>query len=501
MRGTAKGKDAPTARLAGEASAGWRLVPFAAVGLVSFVVVALARGMELAAAIPATVVCAVGVAMVIWVPWRRLPALAPAVPALLFVLAVALVRDAAGGPVAGLGPLFLLPVLWIGLYGTRAQLALVVPGIALAFFTPVVAMGPPTYPASQWGVGVLYLSIALLIGLSVQRLIGRIQTQADEASRREREIARVADLARQLSSGGGTRRDVCSAATEIGDAEFSMLWEPDGEGRLAATAGDGIEVPKLVLDPSRERSAALTAFRTGSPIFAPDARTEAGINERVLALVPGAVSILFQPVLRHGEPVGVLVVGWRERVDHQQHRLRVLIELLAAEAGIAIERADLLTKLEELADTDELTGLPNRRAWNRELEVALSTAERRKTPLCVALIDVDHFKQLNDQSGHQAGDRLLKSAAAAWRSALRPADVLARPGGDEFTLVLPDCDVDRARMVVERIRAATPAGRTCSIGVAQWDRGESAEELVARVDDALYAAKQGGRDRVVLAPE
>jgi diguanylate cyclase (GGDEF)-like protein len=197
--------------------------------------------------------------------------------------------------------------------------------------------------------------------------------------------------------------------------------------------------------------------------------------------------------------VGVLVVGWGERVDHEEHRLRVLIELLAAEAGIAIERADLLTRLEELADTDELTGLPNRRAWNRELDVALSTADRRKTPLCVALIDVDHFKQLNDQSGHQAGDRLLKSAAAAWRSALRPADVLARPGGDEFTLVLPDCDIDRAGVVLERLREATPGSRTCSIGVAQWDRAEASEELVARVDEALYAAKQGGRDRVVLA--
>jgi len=133
--------------------------------------------------------------------------------------------------------------------------------------------------------------------------------------------------------------------------------------------------------------------------------------------------------------------------------------------------------------------------------VAISTAQRRDTPLCVALIDVDHFKQLNDMSGHQAGDRLLKSAAASWRSALRPADVLARPGGDEFTLVLPDCDLDHASVVLERLRAATPAGRTCSIGVAQWDRREAAEHLVARVDEALYAAKQGGRDRVVLAPE
>ena len=500
---TATGKDSPTAaRLAAhEVPAVRRLVPFAVVAILSFVVIVISREVELVSTAPSVALCLVAVALVVWAPWRKLPRHAPAVPALMVILAVALLRDAAGGPVAGMGPLFLLPVLWIGLYGTRAQLLLATPAIALAFFVPIVAVGGPTYPAAQWGVGVMYVGMALLIGLSVQRLIGRIQSQADEARRREHEIARVADVARQLSSGGGTRRDVCTAACEIGDAEFALLWEPDGEGRLAATAGDGVEVPKIVVDPARDRSAALTAFRTGSPIFIADVRGEQDVAPKLLELVRGAVSVLFQPVLRHGEPVGVLVVGWRERVDHQEHRLRVLIELLGAEAGIAIERADLLTRLEELADTDELTGLPNRRAWNRELEVALSTADRRKTPLCVALIDVDHFKQLNDQSGHQAGDRLLKSAAAAWRSALRPADVLARPGGDEFTLVLPDCDLDRARVVVERIRAATPAGRTCSIGVAQWDRAEAAEELVARVDEALYAAKQGGRDRVVLATD
>jgi diguanylate cyclase (GGDEF)-like protein len=209
--------------------------------------------------------------------------------------------------------------------------------------------------------------------------------------------------------------------------------------------------------------------------------------------------MLFQPVQRRGEPAGVLVVGWRERVDHVEDRLRMMVGLLAAEAAIAIERADLLTRLEEIADTDELTGLPNRRGWNRELAVAMSTADRRDTPLCVALIDVDFFKAVNDERGHQAGDRLLKSAAAAWRSTLRPADVLARPGGDEFTLLLPDCDLDRAGTVLERLREATPGGRTCSIGVAEWDGSERDDDLVSRADDALYRAKDTGRDRVVAA--
>jgi diguanylate cyclase (GGDEF)-like protein len=288
------------------------------------------------------------------------------------------------------------------------------------------------------------------------------------------------------------------AACEIGDSSFAMLWEPNEAGHLVATAAAGVEQPRLALDPDSDRSGAVLAYRGAAPVFVAEAQSDPRVNKRLLALVRAQDSILFQPVLRRGVPAGVLVVGWHERVHHDEGRLRMMVGLLAAEAGIAIERADLLTRLEELADTDELTGLPNRRGWNRELDVALSTAERRGAPLCIALIDVDFFKEVNDERGHQAGDRLLKSAAAAWRSTLRPADILSRPGGDEFSLLLPDCDLDRARRVLERLRAATPSGRTCSIGVAQWD-GEPADQLVARADEALYGAKGAGRDRVVAA--
>jgi diguanylate cyclase (GGDEF)-like protein len=343
-------------------------------------------------------------------------------------------------------------------------------------------------------VGLGFVTGAVLLWLPIRR----VQAQAAAARQSEREISRVAEVARRLSTGDGTRRDVCVAACEIGDSSFAMLWEPNEAGHLAATAVAGVEQPRLVLDPDSDRSGAVLAYRGAAPVFVAEAQSDPRVNKRLLALVRAQGSILFQPVLRRGVPAGVLVVGWHERVHHDEGRLRMMVGLLAAEAGIAIERADLLTRLEELADTDELTGLPNRRGWNRELDVALSTAERRGAPLCIALIDVDFFKEVNDERGHQAGDRLLKSAAAAWRSTLRPADILSRPGGDEFSLLLPDCDLDRARTVLERLRAATPSGRTCSIGVAQWD-GEPADQLVARADEALYDAKGAGRDRVVAA--
>ena len=476
-----------------------RLLPFAAATMLCVVAVAASRPVDEVELAIAVAVGFMAAPLVIFVPWQRLPSVLGVLPALVFIVAVAILREATGGPVAGVGPLALLPVLWLGLYGTRQQLAIAVPATALVFFAPIVIEGAPKYPTNHWGVGVVYVAMALLIGPNVQRLIGRIKAQTADARRNEREISRMADVARQLSSGEGTRRDVCAAACEIGDSAFALLWEPDGDGRLAATASAGVDLPRMVVDPARERAAVLTVFRTAQPVFVPEMAAEPSINPRLRELVGGVVSVLFQPVLRHGDPVGVLVVGWRERVDHEEHRIRMLVGLLAAEAGIAIERADLLTRLEALADTDELTGLPNRRAWNRELDVAISTAGRRESPLCVALIDVDRFKELNDASGHQAGDRLLKAAAAAWRSTLRPADVLARPGGDEFTLVLPDCDLDRAGVVLERLREATPGSRTCSIGVAQWDGDEPSDQLLRRVDEALYAAKEGGRDRIVAA--
>jgi diguanylate cyclase (GGDEF)-like protein len=155
--------------------------------------------------------------------------------------------------------------------------------------------------------------------------------------------------------------------------------------------------------------------------------------------------------------------------------------------------------LEDLAFTDALTGLGNRRAWETWLDAALHAAGPDGEPLCVAMLDLDHFKAYNDANGHPAGDALLATAAAAWRRELRPTDILARYGGEEFAAVLPACSLAGAHEVVERIRGATPLGQTVSAGIAQWDGSENAAALVARADAALYAAKTAGRDRALAA--
>jgi diguanylate cyclase len=157
------------------------------------------------------------------------------------------------------------------------------------------------------------------------------------------------------------------------------------------------------------------------------------------------------------------------------------------------------SKIRELSRTDELTGLPNRRAWNAELPRAIERARRDGTPLAVAMLDLDFFKRFNDAYGHPAGDQLLKSAAASWREQIRSVDHLGRYGGEEFIVLLPAADAELAFGVVERLRQATPLGQTVSCGLASWDGVETSDELVARADAALYAAKQGGRDRVAVA--
>ena len=165
--------------------------------------------------------------------------------------------------------------------------------------------------------------------------------------------------------------------------------------------------------------------------------------------------------------------------------------------GLVRQVEEQAEQLSQLAQHDGLTGIPNRRAWDGELPVAMDRARRDGVPLSVALLDLDHFKRFNDEHGHQAGDRLLKSATTAWTTALRGTDLLCRYGGEEFAVLLPGADAAQAAEVLERMRAASPQEQTFSAGLACWDRQEISDELVARADRALYAAKAAGRDRIV----
>ncbi|MGE5548363.1 MAG: diguanylate cyclase [Solirubrobacterales bacterium] len=164
-----------------------------------------------------------------------------------------------------------------------------------------------------------------------------------------------------------------------------------------------------------------------------------------------------------------------------------------------------------LIETDPLTGVHNRQGMLRDIRREWTRALRTGRPVCVAIADLDWFKQVNDTYGHVAGDKVLCTAARFFVRRLRPYDMVFRYGGEEFLFCLPDTDAETARRVLDRLRAVmarlpvtmddgTRLPVTCSIGVAQMVPGRSVHEAITAADQALYAAKDAGRNRVVLAP-
>src|SRR4051812_9927155 len=280
----------------------------------------------------AAAVAAISLTFAVVVEWDRAPDWWTLVPALGYMAVVALLREAGGGTASGVGPMVLLPVIWIALFGSRRTLGLSVVAVAVVYWGPIL-LDPGDYPDSGWRIGAGFVCLCGILGVTMQALRDQVRAQAD--------------------------------------------------------------------------------------------------------------------------------------------------------------------RLTSLALADDLTSLANRRAWDGALESGLIAAGRRTEPLCVALIDVDHFKAINDAYGHAHGDAVLMSLARSWDAASRRGDVLARLGGDEFALLLPAADLDEAQTVINRLSEST-AHTPCSIGLAQWDGAETAAALVERADALLYEAKALGRNRLQI---
>ncbi|HWI71974.1 MAG TPA: diguanylate cyclase, partial [Baekduia sp.] len=326
-----------------------------------------------------------------------------------------------------------------------------------------------------------------------------------------------------------------AALADGGEDEFALevrFRRPDGDARWAQVTGVLLRDPwggpagwlgTLVdVTPAREARAELRRQQDDVLALAALAREASVAEEPVDVLLRGACAVLGaedveyvagggggrgaaaegggdvveRPVRRGEATVGALRVTWAPGADA---RSLLVVELLAADLGAALERRRLLEQLRDLARTDPLTGLANRRLWDERLAIELARAARYERSLCVAAIDLDRFKPYNDTYGHQAGDALLREATAAWRGVLRGTDLLSRMGGDEFALLLPDCDLDCAQGIVSRLQGMTPGaaeGVGCSAGLVRWTAGETAEAVIARADAALYAAKADGRGTV-----
>ena len=212
--------------------------------------------------------------------------------------------------------------------------------------------------------------------------------------------------------------------------------------------------------------------------------------------------------------------GWRLKRDGSRLWANTVVTALPDESGtvrgFVVVSRDLTERkrqeddMKKLATVDPLTGAYNRRKGDALLAVQFSQRKRNGHPFAVLMLDVDHFKAVNDQFGHAAGDAVLCALVQICRNALRPVDMVIRWGGEEFLIVLPNTGADEAMSTAERVRAtvaatevAAPEGAsirfTISVGVA-LPAGESPVELLSRSDGALYAAKTGGRNSVILAP-
>ncbi|HIJ90620.1 MAG: GGDEF domain-containing protein [Desulfobulbaceae bacterium] len=189
--------------------------------------------------------------------------------------------------------------------------------------------------------------------------------------------------------------------------------------------------------------------------------------------------------------------------EEESHILRDALDIL----GESLQRALMYEDLFAQARRDMLTGLDNRRVFEERVGSMLETARRHDRPITVASMDLDHFKQINDNLGHAAGDDALRMVAKALTAMVRSSDLLVRMGGDEFVLVLPDTSLEPARLLAERLctaidgldlNAGDGSKLGVSIGLVQWNPEMSKDEWLQRADEVLYQAKKAGRSRVCV---
>ena len=343
--------------------------------------------------------------------------------------------------------------------------------------------------------------------VEAERLLGAVRREKEEKARFFRALE---ELNKTTTPQQAAQTAIAQARQMCGALDLcAITLVEDRRHRVVAVEG---EAASPLRDLSFGENAGLVSnvVKLGAPLPG----RALGAMDRVLifdagTVVRGLAALKIFPLKSGESVVGTLVCGSRSP-DALPEAAQKELAMLALQAAEALVRTRLYAQAERLATTDGLTGLLNRRTFNAQLHGRLREAERYQRPLSLVLIDIDHFKQVNDGYGHPAGDAVLRSVADLLTRQARETDIVARYGGEEMTLILPETDARGALAIAERIRKSvgeahhrTEQGNlrvTISAGLSTWPGGgESGEELLEAADKALYRAKQAGRNRVFAA--
>ncbi|BCO30885.1 hypothetical protein TspCOW1_09880 [Thiohalobacter sp. COW1] len=292
-----------------------------------------------------------------------------------------------------------------------------------------------------------------------------------------------------------SRCSLLDYSDETGGFNLFLQWCAPGTGPLEAD----FHIPAVVVAPYQTR------LIRGEAVIVSRDRAGRDSIEYSLLEAGGAQSVLCLPILRDGTLEGILILSFPEpRPSLRPAEIRPL-QVSADLIGAALARKRLAGELEHQASHDVLTGLNNRRKFEELLLQEIERTNRYQRPFAVIMFDIDHFKRINDRHGHDVGDAVLSELAAIVREQVRDTDIPARWGGEEFIVLLPETGIEGAGRAAEGLRRRiagtlfTGAGRvTISLGVTQYQPGDSLDSLVKRADEALYRAKGEGRNRVVV---
>jgi diguanylate cyclase (GGDEF)-like protein len=228
-----------------------------------------------------------------------------------------------------------------------------------------------------------------------------------------------------------------------------------------------------------------------------------GKNPTLAEILPDARNLVVCPLFADGAPIGAMVLEYGGGVGTRIDRKMIAsLTQFATHAGLVLRNAALMQQIRRMADTDALTGLANRRMFERSLAQEIARAQRHGETVTLMMMDIDNFKKLNDTYGHQVGDDVLRATGVTLSERSRPFDIAARYGGEEFAVILPSCTSKESLVVAERFRSALgdmpgPVAITASAGVATFPtHAATADALLKAADEALYESKRMGRDRV-----